>query len=124
MTSAKFLRLVTSQRMNGWMEASLHEAIDELARSGRNDLASDLNRIMVRIDFDTLEVLRCSGAEGTADAILEAASIAELVGLLGQLCHVMGLHALHAARDQRDPFHELLDEGADDLPRRVGLAVR
>ena len=77
--------------MHGWMEGSLHEAIDELARSGRNDLASDLNRIMARIDFDTLEVLRCSGAEGTADAILEAASVAELVGLLGQLCHVMGL---------------------------------
>jgi Autoinducer binding domain len=77
--------------MNGWAEASLREAIDVLARSGRNDLASDLNRIVARIDFDTLEVLRCPGTERIADAILESASFSELVGLLARLSEVMGL---------------------------------
>ena len=52
--------------MCGWVENSLGEAIELLARSGRNDLASDLKRILTTIDFDDLEVLRCPGADGIA----------------------------------------------------------
>jgi hypothetical protein len=71
--------------MRGWAEASLNEAIDLLARWGRSDLASDLNRIMTKIDFDDLEVLRCVGSDRIADEILEADSIPTLVRLLGRL---------------------------------------
>ena len=69
----------------------MHEAIDLLARSGRNDLASDLNRIIAKIDFDDLEVLRCPGSDRIADAILEAGSFTQLGGLLGRIAAVMGL---------------------------------
>jgi hypothetical protein len=71
--------------MYGWAEDSMREAVDLLARSGRNDLASDLQRILIAVDFDDLEVLRCPGSDRIADKILAATSSSELVGLLGEL---------------------------------------
>jgi hypothetical protein len=77
--------------MGGWAEESMREAIELLARSGRNDLATDLNRIQARVDFDGLDVLRCVGTDRIADAILEAQSVSELIALLGKLAKAMGL---------------------------------
>jgi hypothetical protein len=77
--------------MRGWAEETMHEAIDLLARLGRNDVASDLNRILAKIDFDDLEALRCPGSDQIADEILEARSFAQLAGLLGRLAAVLGL---------------------------------
>jgi hypothetical protein len=78
--------------MYGWAEDSMREAVDVLARSGRNELASDLNRILVAVDFDDLEVLRCPGSERIADEILEASSCSELAGLLGRLAEALGFN--------------------------------
>lgn len=69
----------------------MREAIDLLARAGRNDLASDLNRIQARVDFDDLDVLRCVGTDRIADSILEAESFSELIALLGRLAGAMSL---------------------------------
>ena len=77
--------------MGGWAKESMREAIELLARSGRNDLATDLNRIQARVDFNDLDVLRCVGTDGIADAILEAQSFSELIALLGKLAKAMGL---------------------------------
>ena len=77
--------------MAGWAEKSMREAIELLARAGRNDLATDLNRIQARVDFDDLDVLRCVGIDRIADAILEANSFSELIALLGKLAKAMGL---------------------------------
>jgi len=77
--------------MCGWVEDSLGEAIELLARSGRNDLASDLKRILTTIDFDDLEVLRCPGADGIASEILEAGSFGALADLLGRLAEKIGV---------------------------------
>jgi hypothetical protein len=77
--------------MYRWAEDSMREAVDLLARSGRNDLASDLNRIIAAVDFDDLEVLRCPGSDRIADEIVEAASFSELVGLLGGLAETFGV---------------------------------
>ena len=70
---------------------SMREAVDLIARAGRNDLASDLNRILAAVDFDDLEVLRCPGSDRIADEILEAASFSELIGLLGGLSETLGV---------------------------------
>ena len=35
--------------MAGWAEESMREAIELLGREGRNDLATDLNRIQARV---------------------------------------------------------------------------
>ncbi len=77
--------------MAGWAEESMREAIEILARAGRNDLATDLNRIHARVDFEDLDVLRCVGTDRIADAILEAESISELIALLGKLAKAMQL---------------------------------
>ncbi len=75
--------------MPEWAEDSMREAIETLARMGRNDLASDLGRIAAKIDFDDLEVLRCPGTDRIADAILEADSFAGLASLLGRIAAAM-----------------------------------
>lgn len=71
--------------MNGWAEAAMREAIDLLAKSRRNDLASDLNRIFKTICFEDLEIMRTVGADQIADEILEAETIAELTDILRRL---------------------------------------
>lgn len=77
--------------MAGWAEESMREAIELLARAGRSDLATDLNRIQARVDFDDLDVLRCVGTDRIADAILEAQSISALIALLDKLAKAMHL---------------------------------
>ncbi len=77
--------------MAGWAEESMREAVELLARAGRSDLATDLNRIQARVDFDDLDVLRCVGTDRIADAILEAQSFSELIALLGKLAKAMHL---------------------------------
>ena len=68
--------------MIGWVEASLYEAIDCLARSGKNHLASDLSRLLETLDFDELEVMRSPVSEAIANALLEVSTFPDLVGLL------------------------------------------
>lgn len=77
--------------MQGWAEEAIRQAIDLLARSSRNDLATDLNQILNAIDFVDLDVLRCPGSESIADEILEAQSFSELIDLLGRLSDVLGV---------------------------------
>ena len=57
--------------MIGWVEASLYEAINCLARLGKNDLASDLNRLLDTLDFDEIEVFRNPASERIADQMLQ-----------------------------------------------------
>jgi hypothetical protein len=77
--------------MLGWAEDAMREAVDILARAGRNDVASDLNRILCAIDFDDLDVLRSPGSELIADEILEATSFSELVDLLHRMSQTLGV---------------------------------
>ncbi len=77
--------------MIGWIEASLYEAIDCLARSGRNDLASDLGRLLDTLDFDELEVFRNPVSEAIADQMLEVATFPDLVDLLRQFSEAIGV---------------------------------
>ena len=67
--------------MIGWIEASLHEAIQCLTRVGKNDLASDLNRLLDTLDFDELEVFRNPASEAIADQLLEVSTFPDLVDL-------------------------------------------
>ena len=77
--------------MIGWAEASLYEAIECLTRSGRNDLASDLNRLLDTLDFDDLEVFRNPISEAIADAMLEVSTFPDLVDLLRQFSEAIGV---------------------------------
>jgi hypothetical protein len=77
--------------MIGWVEASLYEAIDCLARSGKNHLASDLGRLLETLDFDELEVLRSPASEAIADALLEVGTFPDLVELLRQFSEAIGV---------------------------------
>jgi hypothetical protein len=77
--------------MIGWVEASLYESIDCLARAGKNHLASDLGRLLVCLDFDDIEVLRSPVAERVADALLEASTFPDLVELLKVFSEAIGV---------------------------------
>ena len=77
--------------MIGWVEASLYEAIDCLTRVGKNDLASDLNRLLDTLDFDDLEVFRNPASEAIADRLLEVSTFPDLVDLLRQFSEAIGV---------------------------------
>lgn len=77
--------------MIGWVEASLYEAIDCVARAGKNDLASDLSRLLASLDFDDLEVMRSPAAEAIADALVDVAHFPDLVDLLRQFSEAIGV---------------------------------
>jgi hypothetical protein len=77
--------------MIGWVQASLYEAIDCLARGGKNDLASDLSRLLNTLDFDDLEVFRSPVSEAIADALLEATTFPDLVDLLKRFSEAIGV---------------------------------
>jgi hypothetical protein len=77
--------------MIGWVEASLYETINCLTRLGRNDLASDINRLRATIDFDELEVFRNPVSEAVADQLLEVATFPDLVDLLRQFSEAIGV---------------------------------
>ena len=87
--------------MIGWVQASLYEAIDSLARSGKNHLASDLGRLLESLDFDDIEVLRSAVSERVADALLEASTFPDLVDLLRQFAEAIGVThcTLHVVRE-------------------------
>jgi len=75
--------------MNGWVEDALRDAIDFLAKSRRNDLASDLNRILKAVNFDDLEIMRSSAADQIAGEIVESETIAELTDTLKRMARMM-----------------------------------
>jgi hypothetical protein len=77
--------------MTRWAEDAMREAVDLFARYGRNDLASDLNRILTVVDFGSLDVLRSAESDRLADEILQAETFAELVALLGRLSEALGV---------------------------------
>ena len=77
--------------MIGWVEASLYEAINCLTRLGKNDLASDLNRLLNTLDFDELEVFRNPASEAIADRLLEVSTFPDLVDLLRQFSEAIGV---------------------------------
>ncbi|MFO1143761.1 MAG: autoinducer binding domain-containing protein, partial [Amaricoccus sp.] len=77
--------------MASWAEESMREAVNLLARVGRNDLATDLNRIRAGVDFEDLDILRCAGAEQIADGIIEASSVSDLISFLSKLARAMNL---------------------------------
>lgn len=86
--------------MIGWVQASLYESIDCLARAGKNHLASDLGRLLASLDFDGIEVLRSPVAERVADGLLEASTFPDLVELLREFSEAIGvahctLHVVH-----------------------------
>lgn len=77
--------------MIGWVEASLYETINCLTRLGRNDLASDINRLLDTLDFDELEVFRNPVSEAVADQLLEVSTFPDLVDLLRQFSEAIGV---------------------------------
>jgi hypothetical protein len=77
--------------MIGWVETSLYEAVDCLARAGKNHIASDLGRLLDTLDFDDLEVLRSPVAERIANSLLEAATFPDLVDQLKQFSEAIGV---------------------------------
>ena len=87
--------------MIGWVQASLYDAIDWLARSGKNHLASDLGRLLASLDFDDIEVLRSQASERVADALLEASTFPDLVDLLKEFAEAIGVThcTLHVVRE-------------------------
>lgn len=87
--------------MIGWAEDALREAIEILARGGRNDIASDLSRILATIDFDDLDILRNPQSEHIAAEILEADSFHELSHLLHRMADSLGVAhvTLHVATE-------------------------
>lgn len=93
--------MVSESIMIGWVQASLYDAIDCLARSGKNHLASDLGRLLSSLDFDDLDVLRSPVSERVADALLEASTFPDLVDLLKEFAEAIGvIHCtLHVVRE-------------------------
>lgn len=75
--------------MNSWAEEAVRDAIEMAARAGRNDLASDLGRILSTIGFEDLDIMRNPDADPLADEILEAASISELIDVFRRLAGLM-----------------------------------
>ncbi len=76
--------------MFGWVEASLYEAINCATRLGKNDLASDLNRLLETLDFDELEIFRNVASEAISDQLLEVGTFPDLVDLLRQFSDAIG----------------------------------
>lgn len=64
--------------MCGWAEGALREAIEMVARLGRNDVASDLNRILNLVAFSDLDIMRSGEADEIANDIIEATSVSDL----------------------------------------------
>jgi hypothetical protein len=87
--------------MIGWVQASLYDAIDSLARSGQNHLASDLGRLLASLEFDDIDILRSPVAERVADALLEATTFPDLVDLLKEFAEAIGVAhcTLHVVRE-------------------------
>ncbi|MER2510011.1 MAG: autoinducer binding domain-containing protein [Amaricoccus sp.] len=77
--------------MIGWVEASLYEAINCLARVGKNELATDLTRLLETLDFEELEVFRDPASEVIADQLLEVSTFPDLVDLLRQFSEAIGV---------------------------------
>ncbi len=85
MWSRWYLDMSNEDAVHNWAENSLREAIELIAGNGRNDLASDLNRILANVEFEDMEILRTSGADEFADRIVETESLPELVEVLNHL---------------------------------------
>lgn len=77
--------------MFGWVEASLHEAVNCLARLGKNDLASDLSRLIDTLDFDDLEIFRVPMAKAIAEELTEVGSFPDFVDLMRQFADAIGV---------------------------------
>jgi hypothetical protein len=77
--------------MFGWVEDSLHEAINCLARLGKNDLASDLTRLVGTLDFDELEIFRVPMAKVIAEELTEVGSFPDFVDLMRQFADAIGV---------------------------------
>lgn len=77
--------------MIGWVEASLYEAINSLTRIGKNEVASDLTRLLDTLDFDDLEVFRNPVSEAIADEMLRVSTFPDLVDLLRQFSEAIGV---------------------------------
>jgi hypothetical protein len=58
---------------------------------GKNDLASDLNRLLDTLDFDEIEVFRSPLSEAIADQLLEVSTFPDLVDLLRQFSDAIGV---------------------------------
>lgn len=80
--------------MNEWVEIALRDSIVLLARYGRSDLASDLNRVLANLDFEDLDILRTPGADALADTISEIDALPELTGALGDVARLFGVDYL------------------------------
>lgn len=85
MSGRWYLDLSNEDAVHNWAENSLREAIELIAGNGRNDLASDLNRILANVEFEDMEILRTSGADEFADRIVDTESLPDLVEVLNHL---------------------------------------
>ena len=124
LTLVEYLPVSRAYRMRGWSEGAMREAVEVLVRIGRSDLASDVNQILAKIDFDDLEVFRSPALDSIADGILDASSISELADLLERLGSRHGLRPLHASRHQRSGYDQLQHQGHHHLSRLLDFALR
>jgi hypothetical protein len=74
-----------------WAERSMKEAIHLLDQTGRDDLASDLRRLLTVIPFEDLEVLRSPLLDRIATEIAEATSLLDLAELLARISEALGV---------------------------------
>jgi hypothetical protein len=71
--------------MDGWICGAMREAIELLVDSGRQDIASDLNRVLSSLDFEQFEIMRNTYADEIADEILEVGALPDLLNVLKKL---------------------------------------
>lgn len=89
--------------MHSWAQSSLREAIDLLARSGRADLASDLDRVMEVADLERIEIMRSAETDELADLLVDIDSISDLNDALERMTRIFEVDhcTFHVIRESR-----------------------
>src|SRR5688500_10002025 len=87
--------------MNGGADAAMRDAIDLCKGIGREDLASDIDRILAAIDFEEIEILRHPDADSLANDIVEAETHSELADALQALSRLLHVDhcTIHVVRE-------------------------
>lgn len=93
--------------MENWASESLRECIDLLAKTGRNDLASDLDRLMQVSDLQHTEILRSAEADEIANMLVEADQLSDLLDILREMLHVFDVAhcTFTVSKEQRAEFY-------------------
>lgn len=93
--------------MENWASESLRECIDLLAKTGRNDLASDLDRLMQVSNLEQTEILRSAEADEIADMLVESDQLSDLLDALREMLRVFDVahSTFTVSKEQRAEFY-------------------